>query len=96
MLRAAVFKKGSDPGAYSLHSLRDGGPTSLCQAALDVELVASFGIWATKSISAYFRGSHRILAGMSDTAVATSPTLHKATRRLRIPNGEHRTTRSVD
>ena len=80
MLREALFTRGSNPGAYSLHALGDGGSASLYQATLDVELVARFGIWKKKSISAYLRGSHQMIDGLSDTMFATSHTLHTETK----------------
>ena len=85
LLRSAVFRKGANPGAYSLHSLRAGGATALYQATRDVELVARFGRWKTKSISAYLWESHQMLAGLSDKMVSVSHTLHCATRGLGTP-----------
>ena len=85
LLRAAVYRRGSNPGAYSLHSLRAGGATALYQATKDVELVARFGRWKTKSISAYLWESHQMLAGLSDRMLAVSHTLHFATKGKQIP-----------
>ena len=88
LLRAAAAKSGNSPSAYSLHSLRSGGETALYQATHDIDLVARFGRWETKSISAYLWESHQMLAGLSDMMVSTSHTLHFATKGKRIPAWE--------
>ena len=81
LLRSA-FKRGLNHGAYSLHSIRGGGATSLYLATRDVELVARVGRWRTKSISAYLRDSHQMLDGMGNLLVANQQTPHRATKRL--------------
>ena len=87
LLRAAVFRRGSNPGSSSLHSLRSGGATALYQATKDVESVARFGRWKAKSISAYLRESHQMLAGLSDRMVSVSHTLHFLPRGGESPYG---------
>ena len=86
-LRAAVFKNGNNPQAFSLHSLRAGGATALYRATGDIELVARFGRWKSKSISAYLWESHEMMEGLGQKMVAKFHTLRKATKRLK--EGEH-------
>ena len=59
--------------------MRAGDATALYQATRDVEMVARVGRRRAKSISAYFRGSHQMLAGLGDLMVEKVHTLHRAT-----------------
>ena len=86
LLRAAVSKNGSNPLAYSMHSLRAGRATALYLETRDIDLVARFGRWKSASISAYLWETHQMMAGLRDHMVTGGHTLHTTTiNRTKLP-----------
>ena len=82
--RAAVFKNGNSPHAFPPRPIRAGGATALYRAAGDIELVARFGRWKSKSISAYLWESREMMFALGRKMVETVHTLHSATKRLKV------------
>ena len=82
LTRSAVFKKGSNPAAFSLNSIRDEWANALHHATKDVELVARVGRRGAKSISPYLWEIPQMLAALGVLMVG-----NPNTRYIRRPKG---------
>ena len=78
VLKRGVGAHGANPDTVTLHSLRAGGATALCQSTGSMESVRKLGRWKSDAASVYLWESYEQLQGLSGAMASGGHELHAA------------------